>query len=382
MDFEVQYENNSTSNYLVLRPKTDREIINYQTQMLLNNKIDGILDFNINYIKDNWNCYYDITSKYTLESFLLRKHFSRDEFLLTLRMIINNIINLKNYLLYDSNILLDENYIYIEPESMIIYFVYIPFQNCENNLKDFFTKLIVKLIKFQNENSDNYIQKILEVIKSDLFNLKSLKHLIESLLGDEIKTHGATIKESLKFDIPNVKVDKPVLEKKSAARGNVKIPGVHDEKKQTKQVLKTLYLNFKSKIAHDIKKNNCDEYSQEPITELAHVNYHGETEIIIKPKAEGTPQLKEKDGEEVIKIDKESVLIGRMESFVDYVINSTAIGKIHAEIMNEKGTFYVMDCNSRNGTYINGVRVVPNTKVRVNKNDELRFANKEFILVY
>lgn len=382
MDFEVQYENDSTSNYLVLRPKTDREIINYQTQMLLNNKIDGILDFNINYIKDNWNCYYDITSKYTLESFLLRKHFSRDEFLLTLRMIINNIINLKNYLLYDNNILLDENYIYIEPESMIIYFIYIPFHNCENNLKDFFTKLIVKLIKFQNEDSDNYIQKILEVIKSDLFNLKSLKHLIESLLGDEIKTHGAPIKESLKFDIPNVKVDKPVPGKKSAARGNVKIPGIHDEKKQTKQVLKTLYLNFKSKIAQDRKKNNCDEYNQEPISELAHVNYHGETEIIIKPKAEDTPQLKEKDGEEVIKIDKESVLIGRMESFVDYVINSTAIGKIHAEIMNEKGTFYVMDCNSRNGTYINGVRVVPNTKVRVNKNDELRFANKEFILVY
>jgi len=121
--------------------------------------------------------------------------------------------------------------------------------------------------------------------------------------------------------------------------------------------------------------NDKQEYQQPIVNE----NYNGETVIIKKPKPTEKPYLKEKDGEEIIEINKDSILIGRMESFVDFVINSNAIGKIHAEILQEGEEFYVMDCNSRNGTFLNDYRIVPNTKNKVSNNDLLRFANKEFI---
>ncbi|MHB8064884.1 MAG: FHA domain-containing protein, partial [Ruminiclostridium sp.] len=59
-----------------------------------------------------------------------------------------------------------------------------------------------------------------------------------------------------------------------------------------------------------------------------------------------------------------------------------AIGKIHAEILQEGEDFYIVDCNSRNGTFLNDNRIAPNTKNKVNNNDLLRFANKDFVFFY
>ncbi|MHB8064885.1 MAG: DUF6382 domain-containing protein, partial [Ruminiclostridium sp.] len=186
-DFSISYENDLTSNYLVLRTGIGKTLINYQAEMLLNNKLNGLLDFNINYIGDCLNCFYNVTSKCTLASFMTRKYFSRNEFLITILNIINNIYQLKNYLLFDNNILLEENFIFVKPESIDIFFVYLPFLDRKNDIKAFLIKFIFKLVKFHDEYSDNYIQKILEVIKNDNFNLGSLKSLIENLLGEEIK---------------------------------------------------------------------------------------------------------------------------------------------------------------------------------------------------
>jgi len=519
-DFNVLYENNSTSNYLVLR--TGIDIINYQAQMLLNNKINGLLAFNINHIGDSLNCFYNVTSKYTLAGFMSRKRFSRDEFLITILNIINNIYQLKNYLLYDNNILLDENFIYVEPESIDIYFVYLPFLECKNDIKSFFIKLIVKLVNFHDEDSDNYIQKILEVIRNDLFSLGSLKALIEKLLGEEIKNQNSdygkieysntdnkkvALKRNIienrldmqvnasagKIDKANIdktntdkantdktktsifKADKTKADKAAITRGNVRIPNspnnknqeqrpselfiktndsvlgqdkenvdtnkkfnmlsvalfllqpfllitfiftvksnfveMADNPKNTVAILILIFLSVDVLVARMVNEKrrktnltsickplqfitnkmksslNIKDYAipsiekdkQEDQLPIVNEKYNGETVILKKNRQIEKPYLKEKDGEEVIEIDKKSLLIGRMENFVDYVVNSSAVGKIHAEILDEGGEFYLMDCNSRNGTFLNESRIVPNTKNKVNNNDVLRFANKEFI---
>lgn len=566
-DYNVSYQNDSTSNYLVLKTGINNSIINYQVQMLLNNKLNGLLEFHVNYVEEDVNCFYNVTSKCTLASFMSRKHFSRDEFLIAILNIINNIYQLKNYLLYENNIVLDENFIYVEPESIDIYFVYLPFLNHENDIKDFFTKLIFKLVKFQDEYSDNYIQKIIEVIKNENFGLGSLKSVIEKLLGEEIKNKpsnswameasnetedkgflqkrnelesGKVLQlsselqknnilnidmlktskfKSNKAKVDKTKDDKPEVEKSildnpitgmfkvekvkqvKAKKSKFKVDKINEDKavitkgnfriptypnienqnpknpknpknpnldiktndlvsehesencelhKKMKTLLYTIILfqpcllvtfiltvnssvvktsdnpiktgiilfiifllidvlviriinekrhktdetaNYKPlQFINDIMKSRVKPSTVEFLSNsnnnhenhipILHENYNGETVIIKRPKLPEKPYLKEKDGEEVIEIAKDSLLIGRMENFVDYVINSSAIGKIHAEILHEGEDYFVMDCNSRNGTFINDNRIVPNTKNKIGNNDLLRFANKEFIFLY
>jgi hypothetical protein len=503
-DFEVLYKNNSTSSYLILKANNYKTVINYQVQMLLNNRPNALLKFNANYIENNLNCYYDITSKCTLSGFLSRKRFSRDEFLKTILSIINNIYQLKSYLLYDSNILLDENFIYVEPEKAEIYFVYFPFSGCENNFRAFFTQLIFKLIKFQDEFSDNYIQKILEIIKDENFNIADLKLLAEKLMGEAIKNQilqpCAGLSKSMDMRVPEdmvvnrlnkhgkelnrteqvkpnkanetaFRLNNSKKVKADISRVNIKIPDGETDCKQKNQkvacniskaessgnssntvkknrrvlpvilliqlfIITTFIYTFSSGLADmsddpaktkailififvciDIlairlvlekKKTQCDDTcgvlqkisaamyrrtikpaeteeadntikSEERKFTFQDVTCNGATELIKIPVIKETPCLKEKDGEKIIKISKNDILIGRMKSFVDFGIENNAIGKIHAEILEEEREFYVIDCNSKNGTFINDTRIAPNTRHKLKNNDTLRFANVEYI---
>ncbi|WP_031342489.1 DUF6382 domain-containing protein [Ruminiclostridium papyrosolvens] len=454
--YDIHYENDSTSNYLVLRPRSHKKLIEYQVQMLLNNNVQGLLGFHINSVGNQINCFYEITSKCTLVNIMNRKKYNRNEFLITMLMITKSIIGIKNYLLNDNNILLDENNIYVDPETMNLFFVYLPFENNTNDLKTFLLNIIIKLAKFQDEDCDNYIQKILENIKSEMFNLIRLKELLENLLGQNIKRNKPNESSGI---AEKTATEKP---KPPTKRGEVKIPNLptkecsyinvntkskdslkvfskisltqiivqpvvlvilitiltskfvrmSENPKTTAIILSLIFIGIDIlaiRILNEKKAESSESYkplkyitekmrensyaiAKQTITdkdnkklEEIHIekeSYHGgETVILPQSQPQAKPYLQERDGENIIKVDKNSILVGRMGSFVDHIIDNNAVGKVHAEILNEDDSYFIMDCSSRNGTYLNDDRIKPNTKVKVNNNDIIRFANKEFTFI-
>ncbi len=81
-----------------------------------------------------------------------------------------------------------------------------------------------------------------------------------------------------------------------------------------------------------------------------------------------------------IPIDKKSFLIGRSKSLVDFAIpESLTVGRIHAEVVKESDDYYVVDINTKNGTFINGKRLQSQKKYKLNSGDEVRFGNEEAI---
>ncbi len=442
-NYDIQYENDSTSNYLVLRSKSCRELIDYQVQMLLNNKIQGLLGFHVNYVGNQINCFYDITSKCTLVNIMNRKRYNRNEFLITMLMVAKSIIGIKNYLLNDNNIVLDENNIYVDPETMNLFFVYLPFENNTNDIKTFLLNIIIKLAKFQEEDCDNYIQKILENIKSEMFNLIRLKELLENLLGQDIKRNipntspVITEKKTAEKSKPQIKrgeVKIPNLPSKESSSTNVDIKSkaslkvfnkisltpivlqpvvlvilifvlsskfvrMSEDPKTTAIILALIFIGIDIlaiRILNEKKTESSEDYKPlKYITEKMreddkrlqemHIDKEncsgGETVIITQNRPQDTPYMQEREGEDIIKVDKNSILVGRMGSFVDHIIDNNAVGKVHAEILHEDDSYFIMDCSSRNGTYLNDDRIKPNTKVKVNNNDVIRFANKEFTFI-
>ena len=85
---------------------------------------------------------------------------------------------------------------------------------------------------------------------------------------------------------------------------------------------------------------------------------------------------------ERIPLDKESTLIGRLGNKVDYTVQNPKIGKIHAEFINRNGRIYVVDQNSKNGTYINrsSQRINSNTPYPLKDKDLISLADTEFTL--
>ena len=82
-----------------------------------------------------------------------------------------------------------------------------------------------------------------------------------------------------------------------------------------------------------------------------------------------------------IPLVKESTLIGRLASQVDFAVNNSKVGKIHAEIILKDGSCCIKDLNSKNGTYLNGSadRIASNIPYPLTNGTKIALADSEFV---
>lgn len=71
--------------------------------------------------------------------------------------------------------------------------------------------------------------------------------------------------------------------------------------------------------------------------------------------------------------------VGKAQAYSDVVLADPSVSRVHARIYKgEGGCIEIRDLDSTNGTYVNGERLDPNEKRRVQRGDEVRFGNVEY----
>lgn len=84
--------------------------------------------------------------------------------------------------------------------------------------------------------------------------------------------------------------------------------------------------------------------------------------------------------QEKIIINKPVFRIGKERSYVDYFIfDNNAVSRSHADFIIKNGACYIIDRNSTNRTYLNGVAIEPENEVLLNDGIKFRLANEEFV---
>lgn len=82
---------------------------------------------------------------------------------------------------------------------------------------------------------------------------------------------------------------------------------------------------------------------------------------------------------ERIDIDKPVFRLGKERQYVDYfVTNNNAVSRSHANIVTRSNRYFVVDLNTTNYTYINGQIIPANTEVEIFDRNILKLANEEF----
>ena len=78
-------------------------------------------------------------------------------------------------------------------------------------------------------------------------------------------------------------------------------------------------------------------------------------------------------------LNRERMIIGKKLGDADLVLEEKSISRLHAaaEIQDEK--VYIQDLNSKNGTFLNGERLMIREKKQLRPGDNVRFAEIEFI---
>lgn len=214
------------------------------------------------------------------------------------------------------------------------------------------------------------------------------KGYLLTLTDDTVSAYGGTgiILISLDFLITRKIFDrkaensKMVNVSKRAIVSDIRIPDISKKIAGTSQE--------KSSIKEEISELNIlSNITDKKNTPVFTPNYIPDSEPVITDettvlceKEPDAPYLSYKhDGiVERINISKNSFIIGRLQEHADYISSNNAVGKVHAEIITKGGLYFLKDLNSRNGSFINGVQVIPNKENEIKSGDRISIANSDF----
>lgn len=112
----------------------------------------------------------------------------------------------------------------------------------------------------------------------------------------------------------------------------------------------------------------------------------GDTETIMRNisvnKKIKTAYLVRVSTNEMIMINKSVVKIGKKGGDVDIYLNgNTSISRVHASIILKNNSYYLIDHNTTNHTYLNGIKLHPNEETQIDDGDQIILANEKFVFV-
>ena len=128
---------------------------------------------------------YDISGRMTVENYI-KGVLDKEKVFMLLRNVATSMINIKEYALPMSYVILNKSFMYIDPDSLEIKFLYLPVESDASvslEFKSFIRQLIANM-KFNVDEDLAYVGQLLTYINSDNFNLRGLIGLIEALMQD------------------------------------------------------------------------------------------------------------------------------------------------------------------------------------------------------
>ncbi|MGG1401355.1 DUF6382 domain-containing protein [Bacillus salipaludis] len=314
------------------------------TDLLTNNKmrISGLLPFGM--VKKNGAVAlrYDMISSVNLEQ-LFAGTVSKEKLVTNLLKMIEGLEDLEKNGLNLEKILLDKKYIFLNSFSNRLVFVYVPvkdnvFEKVTMNM--FLKELIADVLYDEADDLLFFIKLRNDLAKSVDFHLANFKETLIEFAGGLGKGMDSSL-------------------------NNTVISQEH------------FYLSSQGNM-----ESEAATAVEEETTVLGAVRVNGNegtTVLGAGPYSFGKPFLLEERTGAKIYLTKDVFRLGRDPGQVDFTAENKVIGRMHAEILNVDGEYFFVDKQSRNGSYLNGVRIISNTKAKLKHEDRIKLANVEFI---
>lgn len=430
--FEVKYYKDYRHNYLILKDNGCLSENIYQRKMVTENKIKGLLDSQERYINGEVLLYYEITSKQSLFSIYDGKSIGMEQlrkFFIQLK-VVNDM--LQKYLLDGSCLVLQPEYVFQNIATGEYFFLYYPDPEEESLLKliDFFIARV--------DNTDmeavETVYKIADLISREQFVLDEvLKWFQDDLAGEdkennlkrsnveEIPCHNEEDRDICRENNEDNKEDKhskcgysvPEAEKRTIGKLILMwVPGaviigvlVYIMLTYELSYKEEIYLTAGWVIAAVMVIGSIVWYFYPGIMERENKGKeHGEEEESYDyvPAYEDIIPMPAKDAGNTIyvpftencenklySLDRKNkchidllklpLTVGKLAGAVDLVIDEQSLSRMHAKFSKSGNNVYVTDLNSTNGTFRNGMRLMPNASELIEPGDEIRLGKLKFI---
>lgn len=313
---KISYRRELDRNFLVIRQEEFRD--QYQVGMVVKNKIPGFLECSLSFVDRCADFCYEITSRQSLRLLLERRRISGAELSRLLEELLCAVQICGEYLLDSRGILLDPDYIYLDPDGGKAWFCCFPFEEAVS------PKALLELAEYFLDRLDRQDPEAVS-LGYEFYRMAGEEHFsLEQLLlkwREEREQKGFTenVAEETEKEIPA-------------------LPGEDGPKSGPA----TVFLNQASGKGLVLRSEN-PAYAD-------------------------------------MRMTGESFLVGKKKDAVDGWLKARGISRIHGKLSREEGEYYLTDLNSTNGTFLNGGRLEVNEKARIRQGDQVGFADVKYVV--
>ena len=393
------------------------EMINTREIELLNShQINSLIDPETGK-KNKSELFYKVSNYISLKEYL-KSVTSKDRFLNIIISILETLKDTQKVMLYNKNFILDTEYIFVEPQSKMLLYIYLPVVNYdfEQDIKRFFMNIVYDTVFNQLEDCTYVSQYIAYFNQHTNFSVFDFEMFVRELNGEDMRSGDKKVELKLphpsKFLDSNVKLcprcgkeytnvdnfcdvcgirlvykdsDTSFSSFSSGSSNFMYATPVEEEIEQVQNG--TQQMTLSDRIGSINQNSNIGgkpyvpQYSK-GTTVLGAIDY-GTTVLSFEQlnRIAYPSLLRTKDGKKIT-VNKCTFVIGKSEANCDYVISdNNAISRKHATISIANGKYYVVDNSSTNGTYIDDIRIDADKSYEILPGQKIRFADDEFTLL-
>ena len=381
---EAIYKRELNHSYMVLRCSGMELTERYDYRILMHNRIRRLLPCSMRQMDGEDFLYYDISSKQPLERLYEGGMLKASDLADIIREIAAVQADLGEYMLDESGLLLEEGMIFADVETKELHFAFYP-GNKEavrqyEGLADFF----LGNTDHSQEQAVDLAYEFYRMSKTDYFVLSSFLPLLEKKLAS-VKTgwEEESLAEMERLEGAALKADFG----DSQDREEKEETGEKERKKAKKEGVFQRLLSFlkrekgaraETDISEEWSDMVWDSYEQQ-----LYENGSQETVYFADlDKKERQIQkalcLRAEEGNRKILLRDFPITFGKMKGRVTVVLEDHSVSRIHAQIEAAEDGMRIRDLNSRNGTCINGKKLLPNEAESLQEGDTVSFGRERF----
>lgn len=380
---QANYRHDIDCNYLIITKEDAVDTSSYQVRMLLANEIDRLLPCRIQWVNGQTLFCYEITSRQAMTSFFQGQKIRYQDITSLFKNLITAVKNIRKYLLETEGIILDPQYIFRDGKEDEWYFCYVPYfkQDMAYELREL-CEYLLPLIDHKDQEAVNLGYSIYQKAMEENF-------ILEQIEGDLFRSRDMSSPSSVNYvkEEP-VEYKQDMLIREKALEDFFKDDPWEEEERFFEEILKKLRILFaldKKKKAKD--KNTKKQEKKEKRARKRHSEleeeFGEETTFLVAAPVQtakfGVLKPLYPSKLPPIRLEKETMLVGKEKNGVDIKIDLSTISRLHGRIRVDGDKVYVSDLNSRNGTYLNGERMQADREYELKHEDELQFADAGYV---
>ena len=421
---EVSYKRDMNHTYLILQGGEKVDTSAYPVRMMLSNQWETFLPCTIQGMDNQVFFYYDITSRQSLSSLYETGKADYRKLRGLVEGIVSGLDEAEEYLLDSSCILLEPEYIYWDGQRGKFQFCYFPDTKEGGKIKDL-TEYLLPRIDHRDQEAVVLGYGMYRKAMEENFQGKQLRELLyrkeeNAESGGEEKEAERISEEEREEEEFDWWEEKPEEEKRGGLAetallgciaagslllislwvffcrwkqlqgwflwmpcvlvGTAGITGAgvlwkrRKEEREEREIREVMEQTAARRKAAGQRKERIKEKNAEQET-IPEREEGADTCLLCEqvPQAQLIPVTEGKL--ENLILDRDQMLIGKLEGAADLQINVPTVSRLHARIEKREGEYYLQDMNSKNGTRVNHRELAGGEKCMLKNGDLVSFAD-------